>query len=194
MTRCVSIILNSMLPIRSYLGGLGNNLFQYAYLYAQAREGNIPDIYLQDPAYFEKYADELKQLLGQGIGYVPQVSIHLRRTDYVGNPFYVDLSDTDYYEKAIDLFPHDTFLVFSDDLVFAREKFKGERYKIVEGNGPTQDLNLMASCKSNIIANSTFSWWAAWLNPNPEKKVVAPKAWHPDGIERTKIPDTWIRL
>ncbi len=121
------------------------------------------------------------------------VGIHVRRGDYVGNPFYVDLSETDYYERAIEQFPPETeFLVFSDDTDFAEEFFP--EFEVFNGQDELEDLNMMASCSmGNIIANSSFSWWAAYLNPHGGK-VVAPKAWHPDGVERTKCPDNWMRI
>lgn len=183
-----------MISFRSIAGGLGNNLFQFAYIYAKCRENEIPDIYVQDPAYFDKYESELKSIMSEGIGFLPYVSIHIRRGDYVNNHFYVDLSETDYYERAMELFPDKNFLVFSDDPTFAKKRFAGERFQIIEGQTETEDFNMMASCESNIIANSSFSWWAAYVNPNHAKRVVAPIAWHPDGIERTKVPGNWIIL
>jgi hypothetical protein len=185
------------------MGGLGNNLFQFAYLYARVKDGIIPDLYLQDPKYFEQCAEEVKGLLQDGIGFIPFVSIHVRRGTneanpnepaYADNPFYVNLSDTDYYEKAIEMFPKKNFLVFSDDIEFCKTKFTGDRFQFIEDQTEVEDLNMMASCESNIIANSSFSWWAAFLNPNPIKTVVAPKHWHPDEVERTRCPDNWIRL
>lgn len=177
-------------------GRLGNRMFQYAYLYTQVKEGKIPDVYIQDPKHFEKYAEDIKKLYGQGIGTIPYVSIHMRRGDYVDNPFYVDLTKTDYYEKAIAMFPDKTFLVFSDDPDYCKNVFIGKQFKIMEMTNEIDDLNLMASCENNIIANSSFSWWAGYLNKNPDKKVVAPsvKNWYTDGIERTFCPPEWIRI
>lgn len=179
-----------MRNFRSFAGGLGNNLFQFAYIYAQARKGEIPDMYVQDPKYFEGFADEIRQLYSEGIEPIDMVSIHVRRTDYVNNPFYVNLSDTNYYEDAIAEFPKDTkFLVFSDDREFAAKAFP--EYQVYEGKDQYDDFNAMAGCKGHIIANSSFSWWAAFVGGG---KTVAPKQWHPDGVERTVCPDTWIRL
>jgi hypothetical protein len=194
-----------MVPITNITGRLGNQLFQYAYIYAQAREGNISDTFLQDPKYFEKYADEIRQIYGEGIGSLPQVSIHYRRgtnphnpnePKYSENPFYVNLSKTDYYEKAIEMFPDRDFLVFSDDVGEAKEKFKGGRFKVVEGQTDIEDFNMMASCQSNIIANSSFSWWAGYLNKHVDKVVVAPSKehWYNSGIELTVCPPQWIRI
>lgn len=183
-------------------GRLGNRIFQGAYLYAQARELGT-DFYFQDHKYFDKYEAEIKQLFGEGIGYLEQIGVHVRRAanpinpnepKYSENPYYVNLSETDYYEKAMALFPNEKFVIFSDDPAFCKEKFKGENIQVMEKGNEIEDFNILASCKSQIIANSSYSWWAAYLNPNPSKVVVAPKQWFADGIERTKIPDTWIKL
>lgn len=173
-------------------GRLGNRLFQMAFVIAWAKD-NGTDIYLQDPKYFDKHGEYIKQVFGDGIGYINKVAVHVRRGDYVGNSFYVDLSKTDYYQEAMAKFPGAEFLVFSDDIAWCKQQdvFKGCEFS--EGWSELADLNRMASCAGHIIANSSFSWWGAYLAPNT-KKVIAPKAWHPDGVERTKCPDTWIRI
>lgn len=189
-------ILYSMIDIHNFSGRLGNEMFRHAYLYSQARDGVIPDVYVQDERYFEKYADEIKTLFGSGIGFLPYVAIHVRRGDYVNNKFYVDLSQTDYYEQAIAMFPGKKFLVFSDDVVFAKKRFPSENFQVMEGGTELEDFNQMASCEHQIIANSSFSWWAAYLNPNPSKIVVAPsvKHWYTDNVERTICPKNWRRI
>ena len=185
-------------------GRLGNKMFQYAYLYAQMRDGSIPDTYLQDPKYFEKYSNEIKQLFGQGIGYLSQVGIHIRRAanpinpdepKYSENPFHMNISGTDYYERAMAMFPNDEFLIFSDDPEWCKEKFKDNpRVQVMDKGNEIEDFNLLASCKDLIIANSTFSYWAAYLNPNPTKKIIAPVKWYTDGIQRTVLPKEWITI
>lgn len=175
-------------------GRLGNRMFQGAYLYAQMKRGEIPDLYVQDPKYFEDYSDDIKTWYGEGIGYLPYVAIHLRRGDYVNNPFYVDLATTGYYIDAVNLFPDMKFIVFSDDMEFAKTYFEGDKFAFDESDSDLEAFNKMASCDSQIIANSSFSWWAAYLNKNPSKKVVAPKLWHPDGITRTVIPKEWLQI
>ena len=194
-----------MIPIERLTGRMGNKMFQYAYLYAQMREGVIPNIYVQDEKYFEKCADEIKELFGHGIGFLPYIGIHVRRAanpinpdepKYSENPFYVNLSETDYYERAIELFPGKQFLIFSDDTEWCKEKWgKNDRFQVMEGQTELEDFNMLASCSSIIMANSSFSWWASYLCPNPSKHIVAPKNWYADGNEtRTVIPNTWTKI
>ncbi len=132
---------------------------------------------------------------------------------YSDNPFYINLTEghhfhtdltarevgydlggsyeaANYYDRAIALFRGEKFLVFSDDLDFCRNYFQGENFEFFAGT-ELEDLNKMASCKANIIANSSFSWWAAYLNPNPDKKVVYPLKWFADGVERITFPPEW---
>lgn len=178
-------------------GRLGNTLFQMSYIYAQMRKGAIPDIYVQNPAYFDYYKDDIKKWFGDGIERIDKVAIHLRQGDYVNNPFYVNLSESDYYQEAIKNFPNESFLVFSDDIEFAKKFFVGEVFTFSEGKSEVEDLNLMASCKHQIIANSSYSYWAAYLNPNKDKIVVAPsyKRWYTDGsTTRTIIPKEWKQI
>ncbi len=169
-------------------GRLGNSMFQYAFIYAWAKEHGT-DIYLQDPKYFEKYANEIKALFGdatwQGLDLIDYVSIHVRRGYYVGNSFYIDLTQTDYYQKAMGEFPNRSFLVFSDDIEWCKKQEIFKDCNFSEDLSELDDLNLMIRCNGHIIANSSFSWWGAWLGKG---KVVAPKQWYADGLERTVCP------
>jgi Glycosyl transferase family 11 len=122
------------------------------------------------------------------------VSLHIRRSDYAmdknASEFFGTL-DIRYYQKAISYITEQIsdpyFLLFSDDLNWVREKFiplSGiKNYSIVEDNcltHPAEELTLMSYCKHNIMANSTFSWWGAWLNLNKERIVIMPAFWYAD--------------
>lgn len=119
------------------------------------------------------------------------ISIHLRRGDYIDNTYFHNLSE-DYYLKSIDFInsrlSNPFYFVFSDDIEYARQIFRNtNNIYYMDINNTKQnyfstykdvdDLFLMTKCKHNIIANSTFSWWGAWLNQNSEKIVIAPKIW-----------------
>lgn len=195
-----------MIEITKLTGRMGNQMFQHAYLYAQARKGITSDVYVQDPKFFEEYTEEIKVLYGAGIGYDDRVGIQLRRGDYVGNPFYVNLSTTEYYKKAIAMFPNDKFLVFCKNGDPVQDKMDRQwcieyfdklipgRFDFCDIEEPVDAFNAFASCKHTIMANGSFSWWAAFLNKNPDKVVIAPRNWYSDGIERTKCPPEWIKL
>lgn len=185
-----------MVEPRNLFGGLGNRLFQMAYIYAQMRKEKIPDIYLQDEKYFENVKDEVKQWYSVDVGDpIDMVAIHCRRTDYVNNPFYVDLTETDYYEKAMQEFPDADFLIFSDDIEWCKSYYLFENCEFSENNNEIDDMNLMAGCRGIICANSSFSWWSAYISPYAQK-IVAPsiQKWYSDGIERTVCPKNWVRI
>lgn len=191
-----------MIDLRKNFGGLGNRLFQLAYVYSQARKLEVPDIYLQDPALFEPFTEEIRALYMQEVQPIDMVSIHVRRGDYVNNPFYVDLTRTQYYNDAIAEFPKDTrFLVFcsdrqegSDDISdmeFCKRMFPEHNFEFFRGETEIEDWNAMAGCKSHIIANSSFSWWAAFAGGG---NTIAPILWYGDGRPGIPLPDEWIKL
>jgi hypothetical protein len=180
--------------LQKNFGRLGNSMFQYAALYAWSKDLGI-DYYFQDEKWFKKYQTDILKMFGGGIGFDDRVSIHVRRTDMTTNNFDINLSETDYYEKAIARFPKERFLIFSDDMNWCLNKWAADiRFDFAQHNDEVTDLKLMASCKSNIIANSSFSWWAAYLNPNPNKVVICPEFEYLDHKERRIRPQQWIRI
>lgn len=136
------------------------------------------------------------------------VSIHVRRGDYVTNPFaatFHGVVDIAYYEKAIaemhSRFPEKklVFFIFSDDINWARENIiKNENSVYVSGPDIAyyEEIHLMSLCDHHIIANSSFSWWGAWLNPKQSKVVIAPSKWANDTSIDTSsaTPPSWIRI
>ena len=148
-------------------GRLGNQMFQFAYIYAQMRKGLVPDVYLQSEEYFAEVKDEIKQLYGASYTKqptLPYVSIHVRRGDYVNNSYYVDLFQNGYYERAMQLFPSSKFMVFSDDLEWCKKQEVFKDCEFSEGFGEIEDMNRMIACEGHIIANSSYSWWAAYIS------------------------------
>jgi hypothetical protein len=133
------------------------------------------------------------------------VSVHIRRGDYVQDPrlaAYYEECSTDYYQKAMKVVvakcPNAIFFVFSDQPDWVRSNWNSEwPVNIVSGSrSPWSDLGLMAACKHHIIANSTFSWWGAWLNPLKHKTVVAPRRWFRSDSFSTVdlLPGEWTQL
>ena len=151
--------------------------------------------------------DRENELLINKIANSDAVSLHIRRADYVANSHTNTIHGTcspDYYHYAVDKVaekvksPH--FFIFSDDPAWTLKNLK-LKYPatFVTKNGPDknyEDLRLMSLCRHNIIANSTFSWWGAWLNPNPYKTVIAPKKWFNTEKFDAKdvLPESWTKL
>ena len=151
--------------------------------------------------------DSINKEITEEINSCEAVSVHIRRGDYVSNPVtneYHGLCPLDYYQKALSKItsctnnPH--FFIFSDDPEWAQKNLNIEYpIKFITHNGAEKsydDLRLMSLCRHNIIANSSFSWWGAWLNKNPEKIVIAPRKWFKDSSINTNdlIPENWIRI
>jgi hypothetical protein len=106
-------------------------------------------------------------------------SIHVRRGDYIGLQNFHPVQPVSYYEEAVKIVGDDKhFLIFSDDINWCKENFTFLKNKtFVLNNLDYEDLYLMSMCKNNIISNSTFSWWGAWLNRNENKQVIIPSKW-----------------
>ena len=186
------------------------NLQNYVYLdgYWQSEKyfANIEDIIRQEFTIKTPQMDKNKEL-AELIVSCEAVSIHIRRGDYVSNNNTNKkhgICKLDYYFRCLEYITnaidHPHFFVFSDEPQWACDNLKlTYPTTIVDYNGVDknyEDIRLMSQCKYNIIANSTFSWWAAWLNKNPDKIVIAPKKWFNDSSINTNdlIPDSWIQL
>jgi hypothetical protein len=131
------------------------------------------------------------------------ISLHIRRTDYVSNSENHHNLSLDYYKKALSMFESDrNIIVFSDDPGWCnkQELFSEDRFLISENTDNRVDLCLMTLCSDFIIANSTYSWWGAWLSSNPNKKVIAPVEWFgktgytKDHNTTDLIPNEWTRI
>lgn len=137
------------------------------------------------------------------------VSLHIRRGNFVNVPVVNAVHGTSslaYYEDAMNYVServsNPVFYVFSDDIAWAKANLMGSRsFVYVDINDAAhdyEDLRLMQRCQHHIIANSTFSWWAAWLNPSPDKIVIAPAVWFADAEKNKEakdiVPPSWIRL
>ncbi len=231
-------------------GGLGNQLFQYAFGRARSireekkllldirwyrkgdrvlgldhfcitggrrswwhwREEEPLSGYWQSENYFADQADLIRQELQPKVavtGCEPMerresVSLHVRRGDYVQHKTRAPVHGVNldhYYKRAVDLMqerlanPH--FFVFSDEPEWVRENLSLDApMTVMEAGAPHEDLIRMSSCRHHIMANSSFSWWGAWLNPGSEKTVTAPDQWFnvPGHDTSDLLPEGWIKL
>jgi hypothetical protein len=135
------------------------------------------------------------------------ISLHIRRGDYINNlktKSIHGLCDIDYYERAVKLLKEKIdqdfeIFIFSDDIEWVRENLKLPYSMNFVSNSEIPDyeeMYLMSLCKNNIMANSSFSWWCAWLNKNPNKIVVGPKQWlvNKTSNELNILPKEWIQI
>lgn len=171
-------------------------------LYFKCIEGT-----LREDFKFATLPDENNRKVLNMISSGVSVSLHIRRGDYVNKKRYKDLyaeCSLNYYLKAVQYFekkyPSFTVFVFSDDIEWVRKNLRLPCKSVYvahnKGKDSFEDLRLMSSCTHNIIANSTFSWWGAWLNSNPDKIVIAPKKWFKDDsiVQTDIIPAEWVRI
>lgn len=179
------------------------------------------DGFWQTGKYFENIGDEIRkevtlakplesysQTVSDNIQKTNAVSLHVRRTVFVSDPvisaFHGSCS-LEYYKSAVDHIaknvPNPHFFLFSDDHEWVEENFKWLPFPYtcvkngIEKN--YEDMILMSQCKHHVIANSSFSWWGAWLNPRKDKIVIAPKRWFanaPKNDTRDLLPENWLKL
>ena len=127
---------------------------------------------------------------------LPLVSVHVRRGDYltIHQGLWHTPCNLKYYQQAMQVFDDVDFLFFSDDMEWCKNNFAGKNILYSEGKSAIMDFAMISLCDHNILANSSFSWWSAWLNNNPDKQVVATSNWFgPAGPQDTYdlIPDEW---
>lgn len=146
---------------------------------------------------------EIEESLRQKYGEVlsqPFTCIHVRRGDYCNLPHRFSICSIHYFKRAIREVGEKTlFLVISDDLKWCKKHFKGTNFVFADkGNSMLEDFYLQSLATHNIISNSSFSWWGAWLNPHPEKRVFYPSPWfgpHNSHYDISDLcPDSWVAL
>jgi hypothetical protein len=171
--------------------------------------------YFQSEKYFSKHKQEILDLFaappdvmdhlvlhyGDILEHPQAVSVHVRfyyKEDPTGKAH--PTCSREYFEKAMEYFPEDAlFVVFSNQIDECKSLLSGmsRNLRFIEGEDHFSDLYLMSLCKHNIIANSSFSWWGAYLNPNPDKQVIAPKTWFNPAYEpntQDLLPEGWVGI
>jgi hypothetical protein len=184
--------------------------------------------YWQSEKYFTSIATPLRKMITPSQPLDPKntdlvaevrssdsVAVHIRRTDYNASSFFRPM-DLDYYRRAFEAIQakigNPRYYIFSDDIEWSKQQLAGlQNASFVNhntGDNSFKDLLLMSACRNQVIANSTFSWWAAWLNDSPDKTVVAPQTWfHQTYLDKKEpvypcryyntrdlIPQGWTRL
>ena len=218
LTKIIRFILNNN-PLVSFLEFNDSKYFENIF----AKKGlTILSGYWQNQRYFIEEKSEILNIFQfvpfdnsknslqnlqiiKNIEETNSVSIHIRRGDYVANPLYDGVVPLVYYKNAVDFIkskvqnPH--FFIFSDDLVWCKNNLDLPANSIFvdfnSGKNSFRDMQLMSLCKHNIITNSSFSWWGAWLNQNKEKIVIRPKNWVSENakLDFTEIcPEEWVIL
>jgi hypothetical protein len=126
-------------------------------------------------------------------------SVHVRRGDYLNYPNHHPTQSLEYYLQSFEILKGETelFVVFSDDINWCKENLKLNNVIYIENEKDYIELYLMSICSHNIISNSSFSWWGAWLNKNENKKVIGPLKWFGEAIKHNTndiLPEQWIKI
>lgn len=197
-------------PSLTYWDGLAERIRRPCYLHG----------YWQSERYFAHHADLVRrhfrfrlamsstnQGIAERIANGNSISLHVRRGDYASNAKNLrvhGLCSMQYYAAALDHLlarvPSATIYAFSDDPDWVRAEFQSRlpRLEVIahnKGADSFNDMRLMSLCQHHIIANSSFSWWGAWLNPSPEKIVIAPAQWFANGRDASDlVPKQWLRM
>jgi hypothetical protein len=172
---------------------------------------NISDVIRKDFTFKKEIVDPCLDVIGELNN---PIFIHVRRGDYLNQPDNHPTCSLSYYKNSLELFdPDSPVLVFSDDLEWCRENFTDDRFLIPTENPkynhlsdtndgrvksfiPYYDLCMMSMCTGGIIANSSLSWWGAWIIQNPTQPIVAPTPWfgknYSHFIMDDLIPDRWV--
>jgi hypothetical protein len=213
--RLADRVLNRLLGVKN--GHIRESHFHFSDGAYNSSDGVYLSGYWQSPKYFREaehllrdeftFRDPMSENarpIFDEIARANSVCVHVRRGDFLVNPLN-GLYGVDYYQKAEDLLseriPDPHYFVFSDDIEWCRSNlsFAGPTRFVDDDFGRRKfrdDLRLMSACKHFVIANSSFSWWAAWLNPASDKTVIAPTDWFRDPSLNTKdlMPKEWLRI
>lgn len=168
----------------------------------------MPDVclngYFQSYKYFNNYKDEIIKLFGFDDIETKELvcSIHVRRGDYLDYSNHHPPINEKYLIQAMrELYRRNyepTFKFYSDDIEWCKQFTNSpfiknyEKFEYSEGKSELDDLRGMASCEHNITANSSFSWWSAYINPNPKKKIVMPSAWFGSELSNNNVKDLYL--
>lgn len=178
------------------------NVYLQGYWQSEKYFYNAKDI-LRSEFSFKKKLDQKNQEISDLIKNTNSISLHVRRGDYVSSNNLGNVCSLKYYRNAMEYIKSEVdnpfFFVFSDDIDWCKANLNRDNIFYVNinfGQDSYKDMQLMSLCQHNIIANSSFSWWGAWLNINTNKIVVAPNKWFNNDktVVKDIIPDDWIKI
>ncbi len=184
---------------------VGTNGYLVGYWQSEKYFSMIEDV-IREEFTFKEEMNAVNAELANRIDASNAVSLHVRRGDYAYDPkanSVHGLCELSYYSRAVShMATHldsPVFFVFSDDVSWVKENLEVDFPCVYiehnKGTSSYNDMRLMSLCRHHIIANSSFSWWGAWLNPDPEKIVIAPRQWFCNGFDDGNlVPSRWIRL
>lgn len=170
------------------------------------------DGYFQSEKYFEDYKKDIKELFyfseknkkkiedyfsNNNLIDKQITSVHVRRGDYLNFSDFHYVCPLEYYKNSIEKIGDSYFIFISDDLDWVKNNFKSKNYYIPEFNDELLDLTLMTMCDNNIISNSTFSWWGAYIDNKPKQQIISPKKWFADKGHQDYydvIPNNWLKV
>ena len=197
------------------------SVYQDKIEYFQPAIFEMDDVYLQGYWQNEKYFADIRDTIKQELFFEPEmsiqkkkclermqnensVSVHIRRGDYLdpqNQKVYGNICTADYYKDAVtyirEQISNPVFIVFSDDMDYAKTLINGDDVCYIDKDEKEDvytDMYLMTQCRHHIIANSTFSWWGAWLTENEETITVCPERWFANHDQADVACDRWIRI
>jgi hypothetical protein len=184
--------------------------FPFEFIKHNVTDDTIIDGFFQSEKYFNHHRDEILSLLQMPESIMSTItdkyshilnskttSLHVRRGDYVRHPNHHPTCSLEYYREAISKVGDTTLVIFSDDIDWCKENLNYDGSIYIDNEKDYIELYLMSLCDNNIIANSSFSWWGAWLNQNNDKIVVGPKQWFGSAITHDTsdiLPESWIKI
>jgi hypothetical protein len=197
-----SVVREAKLAFDTSIYSHGSNLYLDGYwqserYFADIRNTLVQELQLREPL------DAVNQRLAEEMQQQNSVSLHVRRADYVNNPTYAECT-VDYYHRALTMIAEREknlhVYVFSDDIPWVQEHIHlaVPTTYVTQNNGRANylDIVLMRFCTNSIIANSSFSWWGAWLKKNVTGLVIAPKTWYTDPRKASQdlLPHRWVTI
>jgi hypothetical protein len=201
--------------VKDFFDTCPDNINLHDYFTSEKYFLNVDDIIKKDYTFKDEILEPCKEIVDE---FDNPIFIHVRRGDYLVKPEAHPTCSIEYYEKALTFFPNNCpVLVFSDDIEWCKEQklFEDDRFMMSEYTErypqtcdtlhgrqkaliPYFDLCMMSLCSGGIIANSTMSWWGAWLIANPTQPIIAPEQWfgsmYSDYIMDDLIPQTWVEV